>query len=919
MSFVKYATAEILEVKTSKTKIPFEYGAEPGSTFQKFAALEDTGDEDGYLYIRTRSISSRVNKNNDGWPSEELAKGYKTFVGRPLFVDHNNDDPKRTRGVILDARLFVDEDKTSALDPYYASAPASHLPPTHIETISEVDAKTFPKLAEAIRTGKIDSVSMGANIESSICSVCENKAATPKEYCNHIKNSKGNEFEVTSADGSVAKRKAYEDCYGVNFFEQSFVFDPADETALFAEKPSQDKLKFAKEAAEHHKHKKHRKCRHCGNYMTPLALYPHHWGCSNCGHCEHDDGTPAPSMTPMADAGAGVAPTAKVAAGLKTDVNQPGDEDANDKVKNRFPDGDKPSTKKPQSESVTAPERVDTLSNDLVCPNCESDNLQEDPDQIWRCPTCEYELPPEEFRAPDLQKAREMDVKQKVDSEQNEEGEQETKTDESGQSNEVEFEDDKKQKKTSPVAPVSPLSKTINNNNSNRIISDMDWTTKPENVEFVANYLNTVEGDIEDENAVAQSLIDSYGKQRLAKANITRLEIAEGIEQFMKKNSYIEKEAKTGSFEMVGSGLHAGSAGILNGLGWTGTLTYHGLPEGFADQIMSLPEQNRKGIEASGTEFTATIAPGTNAMMCQSVGMTIAKSQGGDSVQVTLDAPDEYWEQMRNCLQTKGVGPEWSGAEDLVQSGDREGAQQSALQITSATIQPSPVVKRTVITPKPVVKKDERIINDQLKPVEASAGEEDDMEVKFADRRVIKREEKDEESGVTRSEQIVEETGEIGSLDKKEDEETKAEGQEDTSAEETSETPRAEESEETEEKEESRPWEREKEHAYASVQDETKKESKLLLCMQVAKLASTLGVISAKEELNYAAELESKSEDVIRDRKEVFEHLKSTSALQKSARYEAVPRVPRLGGSSANGHNEDSKQDVVEFLEEIYY
>jgi hypothetical protein len=141
MSFVKYATVEILEIKTSKTKIPFEYGSEPGTVFQKFAALEDTGDSDGYLYIRTRAISSRVNKNNDGWPSQELAKGYKTFVGRPLFVDHNNDDPKRTRGVILDARLFVNEDKTSALDPYYASAPPAHLPPTHIETISEVDAK----------------------------------------------------------------------------------------------------------------------------------------------------------------------------------------------------------------------------------------------------------------------------------------------------------------------------------------------------------------------------------------------------------------------------------------------------------------------------------------------------------------------------------------------------------------------------------------------------------------------------------------------------------------------------------------------------------------------------------------------------------------------------------------------------------
>ena len=76
---------------------------------------------------------------------------------------------------------------------------------------------------------------MGANIKQSVCSVCSNEATVPDDFCDHIKK-KGLTFEVTSADGEVTRKKAYEDCVGIDFFEISFVFDPADETALIHEK-----------------------------------------------------------------------------------------------------------------------------------------------------------------------------------------------------------------------------------------------------------------------------------------------------------------------------------------------------------------------------------------------------------------------------------------------------------------------------------------------------------------------------------------------------------------------------------------------------------------------------------------------------------------------------------------------------------
>jgi hypothetical protein len=217
----KFAKAEILDVRTSKAR-------HKNASLGKFAAIGD-GDtnyrvEDGYIYTKVRAISSRVNKNNDGWPAEELAKAFKTFVGKPIFVDHNNSDPERARGVVVDARLHVEDDlqKASALDPYYATAPDNHKPPTWVELLLETDARQFPKLAKAIISGDIDSVSMGANVDRTQCNICSNWATSVQEYCDHIK-SKGASFDFfESSMGRKTSRKSYEDCYDIHFFEIFF-------------------------------------------------------------------------------------------------------------------------------------------------------------------------------------------------------------------------------------------------------------------------------------------------------------------------------------------------------------------------------------------------------------------------------------------------------------------------------------------------------------------------------------------------------------------------------------------------------------------------------------------------------------------------------------------------------------------------
>lgn len=280
--FTKYTRVEeILETKYSNERMEYSEDANPGDGLQKFAAMHDATNSDGYLYVKCRAISSRVNKNNDGWPSEELAKSYKSFIGRPIFVDHNNDDPDRTRGVIVDSRLIVQEDKESSFDPYYSTAPDNHKPPTYIELLLEVDAKTFPRLAKAVRNGDIDAVSMGANIKRSSCSVCAHEALTPQDYCEHIKN-KGATFEIVADNGDKVSKKAYEDCHDINFFEISFVFDPADPTALISSKTGHDKTADNKTSftmkCHHCKYELGKddifgsNCPDCGNLLDPLGI-----------------------------------------------------------------------------------------------------------------------------------------------------------------------------------------------------------------------------------------------------------------------------------------------------------------------------------------------------------------------------------------------------------------------------------------------------------------------------------------------------------------------------------------------------------------------------------------------------------------------------------------------------------------------
>jgi hypothetical protein len=176
---------------------------------------EDWSPKAGFVYAQVRAISARVNQNFDAWPSAELKKSYRTFVGKPIFVNHQNFDVSKARGKVVAARYVEAKDDR------------------FIETIMEVDAQRFPKLAREIREGGMDSVSMGVEAGLTICSACNNKAVDESEFCDHVRNHKGHTVKVRNArTGKLEDKLVYEDCYKLAFFELSWVFEPADESAL---------------------------------------------------------------------------------------------------------------------------------------------------------------------------------------------------------------------------------------------------------------------------------------------------------------------------------------------------------------------------------------------------------------------------------------------------------------------------------------------------------------------------------------------------------------------------------------------------------------------------------------------------------------------------------------------------------------
>lgn len=180
----------------------------------------------GFLYVNNRAISSRTNMNFDTWPAAEISTtepglGYRTFIGKPVFVEHANDNHHKTRGVNVAATLHEDYNPDGT-------------PDTWVELLKEIDANKYPKLTAALLNKKITRTSMGVDCRESVCSRCGNVAEDPSSYCKHLPLFKGARYEFFNPTTlRKEQRLVHEICKFLVFFEDTFIVtQPADPTAF---------------------------------------------------------------------------------------------------------------------------------------------------------------------------------------------------------------------------------------------------------------------------------------------------------------------------------------------------------------------------------------------------------------------------------------------------------------------------------------------------------------------------------------------------------------------------------------------------------------------------------------------------------------------------------------------------------------
>lgn len=160
-----------------------------------------------FLYVLVRAVSGCEywgdNKNADGFPSAELVASHKTFLTAHVFKNHNNKDVAAAIGDVLNSE-WDDAMKTVLL-------------------LIRIDRKVAPTIVRGFQKGTITDVSMGCRVNHTICSICGNRASTPKQYCDHIKFQRGKILD----DG----RKVYEINIGPKFHDISVVNNGAEKGA----------------------------------------------------------------------------------------------------------------------------------------------------------------------------------------------------------------------------------------------------------------------------------------------------------------------------------------------------------------------------------------------------------------------------------------------------------------------------------------------------------------------------------------------------------------------------------------------------------------------------------------------------------------------------------------------------------------
>jgi hypothetical protein len=180
-------------------------------TFTKDLLKEHAPDKDHFmLHVVAMGDQETYgpNKNGDGFPKEALEKFTPTFITDGCFFREHRNRCQETQG--------IGTIKGAAFNPKMRRT----------ELVVHGNKKKAEKEYEMAKAGKALSFSMSCRVPYDICSCCEKKASSPKNYCEHLKH---NMLQY------LPEFKKY--AFAVNdrpkFFDISAVEKPADRIAHY--------------------------------------------------------------------------------------------------------------------------------------------------------------------------------------------------------------------------------------------------------------------------------------------------------------------------------------------------------------------------------------------------------------------------------------------------------------------------------------------------------------------------------------------------------------------------------------------------------------------------------------------------------------------------------------------------------------
>jgi len=168
---------------------------------------------DDYILVPVVIMTSNTpNRNGVGFPLSALKQwsvehgklAFETWKGKPVHLEHDNNDPTKAYGVIVDSsiRKVIGFGNGKVWK---------------VVLLLAIDRQKHPDIAQAILNGESNSYSMGAMVTDYSCSYCQ----APMGKCNHV--SLNNTIDFYEIGGKLVFRRVH----GIVGFETSIVAVPA--------------------------------------------------------------------------------------------------------------------------------------------------------------------------------------------------------------------------------------------------------------------------------------------------------------------------------------------------------------------------------------------------------------------------------------------------------------------------------------------------------------------------------------------------------------------------------------------------------------------------------------------------------------------------------------------------------------------